>query len=149
MSKQNGFTILELMIVVAIIGILAAIVIPKFQFMLQRSRIIEYQRTHPGQYPKDYYDFLAKRSADDTYVQSLHERINPEETLVYSSGKWNIVKKGSRPPKDSTTNQNATSSDNGIKYYKDGKTGLCFVVIDGHITEISCSRVPQNYLETR
>ena len=37
-KNQKGFTLIELMIVVAIIGILAAIALPKFADMLEKSR---------------------------------------------------------------------------------------------------------------
>ena len=39
--RQSGFTLVELMIVVAIIGILAAVAIPAFSKYVKRSRTAE------------------------------------------------------------------------------------------------------------
>ena len=101
MKKQSGFTLVELMIVIIIIGIITAIAIPKFSGMKLKAnatRIISdfnmFQnalfRYHldTGEYPRDRYPGGSVPELEDYLPEGFKYNLRPELDVRYDWDKW-------------------------------------------------------------
>jgi len=82
MMNRKGFTLVELMIVVAIIGILAAIAIPNFVAMQYRAKRSEVPSNVDGIKTAE----LAYDAAFDTYIQEAS--FQPSDTVGKKQRDW-------------------------------------------------------------
>ena len=86
MRKQHGFTLIELVITIAVVGILAAIALPSYQQYVIRSKRSAAQAQMMDIANREQQYLLANRSyADKT---ALGYQVPPEVSANYD---WNIT----------------------------------------------------------
>ncbi len=96
-KKEKGFTLIELMIVVAIMGILAAVAIPAFIRYIQRAKTSEatsnVQKIYSGSVA--YYD--AEHVMRGFGASTILKRRFPCDTIGIGAGDW-CPNPGAKPP---------------------------------------------------
>src|SRR5271163_2085878 len=114
-SKKSGFTLIELMIVVAIIGILAAIAIPKFAELIRKSS----EGASKG-------NLGSIRSALSIYYGDMEGQYPSLMGALTISGKYLATVPNSKVPNyhpDAGTETDQSSSNDGAGWMYDSITG--------------------------
>ncbi|MDY0973617.1 type IV pilin protein [Massilia sp. CFBP9012] len=86
MQRQSGFTLVEIMIAVVIIGILTAVALPSYSSYVMRARLAEAHSTLASTQPKLEQFWANTRSYEDFNDPDLDPQLMPANTdnFVYT-----------------------------------------------------------------
>ncbi len=102
-SNKKGFTIVELVIVIAVIAILAAVMIPTFDGVIKKANQSAVMQKATAAYKEayaldlsdgelDYLDDGETITVDGlTYEEDLVSYTDGEYIAVYRDGKWTVI----------------------------------------------------------